>query len=175
MPVPMSVAWGMHHALLTQQPDLASSMRWVKWGNHHVTLRYLGFVPTESVNTIVEHVKQSVANTAPFGVEVDVITPFPSLSNPRLIVGHIKLNNEIKELFNNLQEGLLAAGINNETRPLRPHITLCRPKKRVEITTSPFSVNALFWTCDRISLYWSVRLSHRTLYVPIETIHLRGC
>jgi RNA 2',3'-cyclic 3'-phosphodiesterase len=93
----------------------------------HLTLRFLGEVPSERVPSIVTALEPVARETAPFDLVLDGVGAFPSRSNPRVVwVGATAGRTEADELAQRIALALTEAPGTRERESFVPHLTLFR-------------------------------------------------
>lgn len=112
-----------------------ADVRWVKPDSSHLTLKFLGNISTSLVEPIKEVLDGIARETAPFQIALSKIGAFPiprraqEIDYPRVIwVGLEEEKNEVSEIREKLEERLEKIGLEKETRPFHPHLTLGRVK-----------------------------------------------
>lgn len=102
-------------------------MAWVKPGNIHLTLKFLGEMPASKL-VPVSHVCSRLAHNrrlVPF--EVSGVGCFPSRKNPRVLwVGLDKVPELLRQLHAELEQNLQQLGFPVEEKPFSPHLTIGR-------------------------------------------------
>ncbi|RJR50170.1 MAG: RNA 2',3'-cyclic phosphodiesterase [Desulfobacteraceae bacterium] len=102
-------------------------VRWVKAGNVHLTMVFLGNMQEEDLEAMEEPVQEICSTFTPFAVALKGLGCFPHTRNPRVI--WIGLDGEIERMGrfrDDLQRRLIPFGIKEEKRAFRPHLTLGR-------------------------------------------------
>jgi RNA 2',3'-cyclic 3'-phosphodiesterase len=105
-----------------------SKPRWVNPANLHITLKFIGQVPAESLAAI----RQSLA-----AVVVPQLLPlrfrglgfFPNDRRPSVLWAGLDAPPGLAELAGHIDEALSACGIPREIRPFAAHLTLARFKE----------------------------------------------
>lgn len=104
--------------------------RFVKWVDPqgiHLTLKFLGNVPSKQVIEITEVLKEVVVGISPFHLEISGLGAFPSLKRPQVFwVGVSGELDKLSGLQQSIDSGLAALGFAREERPFVPHLTLAR-------------------------------------------------
>lgn len=102
-------------------------VKWVDPNSIHITLKFLGEVPEESVEELVLAMEESVPGIKPFKLGVSEVGAFPSLNHPQVI--WVGVRGDIA-LISNLQKKIEAnteqLGFPRERRGFTPHLTLGR-------------------------------------------------
>ncbi|MBN1105341.1 MAG: RNA 2',3'-cyclic phosphodiesterase [Deltaproteobacteria bacterium] len=101
--------------------------RWVKPENMHLTIHFLGNIPTESVHAMEEPIRKLCLTTAPFHISLRGMGCFPNSRNPRVLwIGLEGDLDRMGRLRDSLQDQMQAFGVKEEKRPFKPHLTLGR-------------------------------------------------
>lgn len=126
----------VEHQLTVLQDTLktaAQGVRWVKPGNIHLTLKFLGDVRQEQVPMIEQALQSIVSETACFAFSLQGLGAFPNLRQPRIIwVGVDNPGGELAVLAGNIDVAMTTLGFAAEKRAFRPHLTLGRVKTKME-------------------------------------------
>ena len=83
-PRPSSAKLGNIEARLKPQMP-HDTVRWVKADSIHLTLKFLGQVPSDQLELITSSLRTAVAAHAPFTLEVDDAGCFPNIHRPRVV------------------------------------------------------------------------------------------
>ncbi len=114
------------------QQELARSqanVRWVRPEGLHLTLKFFGNVPPETIPLIDEQAQKVAAKFSPFALGLTNLGAFPSLRRPRVIwVGLEGDLERLKDLQKQLEDAFAVLGFAPETRRFVPHVTLGRVK-----------------------------------------------
>jgi 2'-5' RNA ligase len=107
----------------------SSGIKWVNPDQVHLTLKFFGSLPQETVDRIVDTVAGPVKNSPSFTLNLRGVGGFPNIRRPRVIWAGLGGNLEaLKDLWLRLEETFFGMGIPRETRPFNPHLTLGRNK-----------------------------------------------
>jgi 2'-5' RNA ligase len=104
--------------------------RWIKAGNIHLTVVFLGNVHSNDIAALGKEVKKVCRRHGPFKIFLNGLGMFGSQRSPRVI--WIGLDGDIRQMgyFRNaLNQHLKPYGVKREKRPFKPHLTLGRFKK----------------------------------------------
>jgi len=110
---------------LREQPD-GDAVRWVRPEGFHVTLRFLGNVPTGEVPALAKSVERALSGSARFRVTLGAPRVFPSARRPRVVVLAVEPEPALAALAERVEAGVVAAGLPPEPRRFRAHLTLGR-------------------------------------------------
>ncbi len=127
-------------------------IKWVKFENLHITLKFLGEIDEKKKHELVPAIAEISKNFKPFQIGLHGISCFPSPKNPRVIwVGLKEGGEQICEIANTLEERLGQCGFPKEEKKFHAHLTIGRVKifcniddiLKKEITTEIFPIDAL--------------------------------
>ena len=105
----------------------ASQVRWARPENLHVTLKFIGELPTETLPEATSRLA-SIHLPEPFSLQVRGAGYFPNERAPRVIWLGLESGPALSALASQVEEVLHPLGIPREKRPFAPHLTLGRLK-----------------------------------------------
>lgn len=113
------------------RPQEHPGVKWVEPESIHLTLKFLGNIPSGRVPQIEGAVREAARGVPAFHLEIGGLGVFPNTQRPR--VAWVALRGEVEKIAG-LQEGidsaLLPLGFPRESRPFTPHLTLARVRER---------------------------------------------
>jgi len=104
-----------------------AKVRWIKPGNLHFTLAFLGEIPAAQVALAKVATREAVDGVAPFAISLQGLGAFPSLQRPQVVwigVGEGAAN--LQALAERLRAVLLQHRFPPADHPFKPHLTLAR-------------------------------------------------
>jgi len=108
--------------------SLGVPLKPVEPGNLHITIRFIGEVPRDVVNEIIDRVLSKV-KFKEFDLRLRGIGAFPSTLRPRVVwIGVENGYSELKALRDQVESGLRGLGLRPERQEFKPHLTLARVK-----------------------------------------------
>jgi len=111
---------------------LSLPWRWVTPEQIHLTLRFLGNVPDESVPSLLQALKQAVQDQTAFPLRARGLGCFPHPARARVLwVGLDDPGPALGRLHERLAAALMPLGFPPEDRPFHPHLTLARAQNRM--------------------------------------------
>jgi len=123
---------GIKNQIATVQADLKripAQVSWVKPGNIHVTLKFLGEVPENKIEEVFSATEAGCNGTKKFRMGLKGLGGFPNLQRPRVIwVGTSAGEKEITELQEKVEKEIEKIGFPREERKFTPHFTIGRIK-----------------------------------------------
>ena len=105
----------------------ASGIRWTPREQMHLTLRYIGGADSEIIQRLAKGLGRIAVE--PFLLTPEGVGRFPPRGNPRVFWGGVGSGHpRLFQLQGKVEEAVIAAGLEPETRRFHPHITLARIK-----------------------------------------------
>jgi len=102
-------------------------VKWVDPRGIHLTLKFLGNIPSKQVAEITKAMEGSVQGISPFHLEIGGLGAFPSLRQARVFwVGIGGEVDKLSRLQQNSDSALAALRFAKEERSFVPHLTLAR-------------------------------------------------
>ena len=151
-------------------------VKWVKEADQHLTLKFFGEIEEEKVSMIKESMLHIERSHALFIATIKGIDGFPDRRRARVIV--ITLENgvdNIKNIYNDIEESISTLGIERENRPFTPHITLGRRKVPGPIPDKALAnIEKMSFNVDSVVLFKSTLRPEGAIYTPVWEIKLRG-
>jgi RNA 2',3'-cyclic 3'-phosphodiesterase len=106
-----------------------ANVKWVRPEAMHLTLKFLGSVPTDLLPQIQEAALSLFKEQKPTRLQVSRLGAFPGLRKPRVVwAGLEDASGVIIPLVDRLETALEPLGFPKENRPFNPHLTLGRFK-----------------------------------------------
>ena len=128
IPVPESL-FLLQENLKNKIVKKTGKVRWMKRDQLHLTLKFVGDTPEESIDD-VRGVMQKVANQmTPFKIFIQGVGCFPKIERPRVMwVGLDGAIDKLNQLVTAVHDGLHPLGFPREEKEFHPHITMARAK-----------------------------------------------
>ena len=104
---------------------LGIDAKFVESENLHINLKFFGSKTDEQIEDIKKIIANVSKNVNQFELSLKNIGVFPSEKFIRVLWIGVEPE-KLKELYNKLEENFKSIGIENENRPFKPHLTLCR-------------------------------------------------
>lgn len=158
--------------------QLNANIRWVKAANLHLTLRFLGDIPEESVLSLADSIKGSTEGFGGFDLSLSGLGAFPNLRRPRVIwIGSGSGTDRLKGLAAKVEQAVIESGFGKGDKPFSSHLTIGRVKfpkgldrllaqiGETRYESQPFGVN-------EVSIYKSDLSPAGPKYTKLEAISL---
>lgn len=140
----------------SQTPE--DALKWVETENLHLTLKFLGEVPEQTVDRVQPVLKDTAKGQSPFEISVEGLGMYPHAKQPRVVWLGIQGAQPLALLHERLDSALAGIGLVKDNRPFNPHLTLARVRQRTDRETahrigetlSAFKVDSLgrFWVSE---------------------------
>lgn len=157
------------------------SVRWLPAKNIHLTLKFLGEIPSTKIPPITAVMQQHAANFSHFQIHMGGIGAFPNPRRPRVIWVGLHAPESLMGLQKAIEASLIPLGFTPEARPFSPHLTLCRipPEKQAQsanqvqmlLQNSPAAELGSF-TVEHLTLFRSELLPAGAVYTHIARVEL---
>jgi len=109
---------------------LSGDVAWVKPGNLHLTVKFLGDVAQDRIGAVVTALDAAALGLPVFDAALRGLGAFPSITRPRVIwAGMTEGAGAMVELAGRVEEALAAVGFARDARPFSPHVTLGRVRR----------------------------------------------
>jgi 2'-5' RNA ligase len=106
-------------------------IRWTPVGNIHLTLKFLGDVPSNHLDFVKQSLAQTAKSSLSFDLQVGGLGSFPNSKQPRILWVGIHAPPELNTLQENIDTAMDRLGYKKEDRPFSPHLTLGRARPNI--------------------------------------------
>ncbi len=152
----------------------APQFRWTLDANLHLTVRFLGHLESAVAGQIADRLIE--ADLAGFDLRLGEIGSFKRGRLARVVwLGLAEGVAESKQLAAIVESECAGAGLEPETRPFSPHLTLARARARdgAQLPDLPAAPRIEAWRASELVLYQSRLGRAGAVYLPLRTIKLR--
>jgi len=159
-----------------------SAVRWIRPDGVHVTLKFLGEVPTKKLPAVKLAIQEAVVGHSPFELEFSTIGTFGGREGLRIMwVGIAGDVLRLEALVRAVNAALAVVGFEPERRPFRPHLTLgrvrdeisTRQRAEIEVAVGKSTVPQVSWRTAHVSLMRSRLTKQGAIYEVLATFPLR--
>ena len=103
---------------------------WIREGNLHLTLKFLGDIPVPNVEKLSAAASIAGTRVEPFEIILEGCGAFPPRGQPRVLwIGIDDPSGQLASLHAALEDECAKAGFPREARPFHPHLTIARIRK----------------------------------------------
>ncbi len=110
------------------------SAKWVDVSSLHLTLKFLGSIEENKIDSVTVALAKGAEQTTPFSLGMGGLGAFPNMRRVDVVV--VGLSGELDcllQLQNNIEEAMKPLGFRPESRPFAPHLTLARLREQSTI------------------------------------------
>ena len=157
-------------------------VKWVDPGGIHLTLKFLGNIPSKRVAKITEAIEEAAKGISPFHLEISGLGAFPSLRQARVFwVGIGGEMEKLSRLQQNIDSALDTLRFAKEERSFVPHLTLARIRQGAsplerrsfgELVGSTVFEDKYHIEVEAISLMRSQLMSAGAIYTCLSAVGL---
>jgi len=117
-------------AVLRELASLGRAVKPVEPENLHVTLKFLGNTDPGLTSAICDIMRRAVRGQPPLRMPVSGLGVFPHVARPSVIWAGLEQAMPLVHVAATLDSELAGLNFEPEKRPLQPHVTLARIKRR---------------------------------------------
>ncbi len=151
---------------------------WVKPGNIHVTLKFLGEVPEDKIDSVYAATEKAVKGAKRFTMSLKGMGGFPNLRRPRVIwIGAGSGEAELSHLAGRIEEEMEKIGFPKEKRKFSAHFTIGRVKSPKNIEQLAAQVASSDFLTEEIQATEVVVMKSQlnpsgAIYTPLKKVPL---
>lgn len=108
----------------------SKGVRWIHAENIHLTLKFLGDVKEDLIPDIQRRLAEICKRYAVFNINIRGAGAFPNFKYPNVLWMGIDESEELKRLYEDIEESMFELGFEKEDRKFSPHLTIGRVKDR---------------------------------------------
>lgn len=158
--------------------EISTPIKWVKPGNWHLTLKFIGEVTPEKCQQIIQLVRNIRFAEDPFELSLSGFGKFGRRGNLNIFWAGILPSKPLNDIHERIENALAELGIKKENRFFSPHLTLGRNRKSFHST--PFfsliekhrSLPICHFQVAGFSINESVLTPEGPIYTTLQEIHL---
>jgi 2'-5' RNA ligase len=158
------------------------AVRWIDPQHLHLTLRFLGNVPTDRMDELSAALRHACARAAPFHVALEGAGCFPNPKNPRVVWIGIQGDLEpLRKLQEQIARETKSFGDTCDERAFQPHLTIGRVKasglagrKAVQAIEFVGVPRLGVWTVQNVLLLRSELSPDGARYTTLAAVALHG-
>jgi 2'-5' RNA ligase len=164
--------------LISDLRETAPDIRWVKAANLHLTMRFLGDIPKDSIAVLAGELSKNLSGFGPFEISLRGIGGFPNLKKARVIwIGGGQGLELLEGLAPLVEKSCRNCGFGPADKPFSSHLTLGRvkfPKGHERLISIVDSLNyeTPLFTVEEIVVFRSELSPAGPKYTRLEAIRL---
>lgn len=147
----------------------SADIRRIPEPNIHLTVRFLGSTPPETVERLKAVMDRISRGLQPIPLKISGVSAFPA-RRPTVIAADLRASDRLSALAEDLEAVARDLGFDPVERPFRPHLTVARIKRgrsRLKGFSAPLEAE---FTADELILFKSVLKRSGAEYVRLHTI-----
>ena len=162
IPVPRAGIEALEEAVKNLGPEIGKSVRWVRPESVHLTLKFMGDIPGEMVERVLEALPPVAARFSPIDLSISGLGVFPNPRRPRVLWAGVHGDLEtLSSLQLAIDDAVGKLGLPKEQRAFSPHLTLGRVRRDVaegqlrrigQAVAAGELTGAPSWTADAVNL-----------------------
>ena len=129
--IPLDIRQNIEHATSNLRRGTGSLIRWVAVENMHLTLKFLGDIPTANMEVLTQMIRAEADSFNCFDIHLTGIGSFPNPKRPRVIYIGIQAPAELEAFQRQLESATRRLGYNSEERAFAPHLTIGRVRQNI--------------------------------------------
>ncbi len=102
-------------------------LQWTPPENFHVTTKFLGEWPVETLQTVIDAL-HNLHKPGAFAFDIERLGCFPNVYSPRVLWAGVRAPQALAQLAHDTDAALRQVGVPAEKRAYSPHLTLARIK-----------------------------------------------
>lgn len=115
------------HRTQSRLKKLAPGLKWVSPDNFHLTVKFLGEIPENTLDDVFSAVAEAASEAKCFDLAFKGVGVFGNPVNPRVVWASISEGSkEMADLASSVESRLAKCGFPEEDRPFKAHLTLAR-------------------------------------------------
>ena len=163
--------------------EIPNGIQWANPAGIHLTLKFLGNIPSSAAGPLLESLTPAAAAHPPFTLELAALGTFPRRRNPRVLWAGVGGDTDaLSNLQKSIETALTAIGHPPESRPFQPHLTLGRPRRglsdtqlsRIAATISNIATPSEIWQVSSVELIQSELHPSGARYTVLGSAALGG-
>lgn len=173
--VPDEIRSAIESEIVDQLRDRVPGARWTRPEGRHLTLKFLGNVDADRVESIGEALRATASRHSSFEASFEVVGGFPNLRRPRVLwIGVGEGAKLMSALAQDVESGLEPLGFEPEGRPFQGHLTLARFKQPRSIAVPEIAVQLNRFAVNEIVLFESRLHPKGARYEAVRRFALGG-
>src|SRR4026209_1319227 len=129
--LPLEIRQNIQHATSNLRRDTGSLIRWVEAENMHLTLKFLGDIPSANVEVVTQMIHAQADSFDCFDIHLTGIGSFPSPKWPRVIYIGIHAPAALEAFQRQIKSAARRLGYTAEERASAPHLRIGRVRQRI--------------------------------------------
>ncbi len=162
IPVPSEGIQALEQVVQDFDPKIGRDVPWVRPEGTHLTLKFMGNIPTGMVDKVLKALPSVTVKFSPFELGITGLGAFLNLRNPRVLWAGLAGDlDELSKLQLAVDDAVGDLGLPKEQRSFSPHLTLrrvrreaseARLRKIAEVVAEGELASTPGWTATTVNL-----------------------
>ena len=180
--IPLEIRQRIQRATSNLRQDIGLLVRWVAIENMHLTLKFLGDIPSANIEALTQVIRTQADSFDCLDIHLTGIGSFPGPKRPRVIYIGIQAPAALEAFQHGLESATRRLGYNAEERAFAPHLTIGRVRQNIPVDDQERIRSALEASMidspgtarvNSVDLYKSDLKPNGPIYTKLFTAHLR--
>jgi len=171
--VPDGLRGWINGEVIVPLSKLPAKIKWVKPGNIHLTMRFLGEITFDQLGDVIQLTRKNISSISRISITMNKIGTFGGRT-PRII--WIGVDGELKKLstiHNQIENACRKAGLGPDDKEFSPHITIGRVKSpahtaRLLAKIKKIQMRSLEYIANELVLFKSTLTPDGPIYEVVE-------
>jgi len=183
--VPQAVRQILAETIRELADQVPGNVRWVTPQGIHLTLKFLGDIPTDDSGKILEALRSPIQQVPAFWVQVSGLGMFPNARRPRVLWAGVEVQQEsLSSLQQRVEDTLAQMDYPTEKQTFSPHITMGRVRdgvspgarrRIIQAISKASSVSRVVsepWAVDQVHLFRTTFTPNGSIYTSMGSVSL---
>jgi len=183
--VPQAVRQILAETIRELADQVPGNVRWVTPQGIHLTLKFLGDIPTDDSGKILEALRSPIQQVPAFWVQVSGLGMFPNARRPRVLWAGVEVQQEsLSSLQQRVEDTLAQMDYPTEKQSFSPHLTLGRVRdgvspgarrRIIQAISKASSVSRVVsepWAVDQVHLFRTTFTPNGSIYTSMGSVSL---
>jgi 2'-5' RNA ligase len=167
------------HAVQSELKEAQADVKWDSPDKFHITLKFLGNVPPETLSALSDSLARAVPAFESFSLTYDRIGAFPDLVHPRVLWVGAQSSEALVLLQMEVERVCEQFKFAREPRDFHPHITLGRVKgsgnlARLTARAKSITFESVTTDCSEVLLIQSDLRATGSVYTTLKSFPLKA-
>ena len=162
---------GAAESLARRAGERRVRVRWLAPATYHVTMKFLGWCRTETIDAVADALHRATLGQAPLRFQTARLGAFPRPDKATVVWAGVEdAGGRLAALAARVEEEMTALGFAREARRFHPHVTIGRLRDPGDVSEVilPLAEQLFSETrCTDVLLYESVTKSNGSEYAPL--------
>ena len=146
--IPHQIQKSLETVISLLRREIGIAVRWVPPQNIHLTLKFLGDISHESVDSLTQILGMEAETVPSFDIQTGGLGSYPDAKHARVVWVGVQAPAELEAIYHKIDSACTRLGFESEKRNFSPHLTI----GRVRQGTSPADKQKIHRTLETIKI-----------------------